>query len=204
MFYPQLVDEPVDNRYLVYTGGDMRFRSVVLALAVGTAALVAGCEADREAKAPAPAPAQLAAAAPGPNVVTFDGVRNIAFGDSASDLTARGLLTRPREGCGPQLADLPEASPVFLDKRLVLLWANPPLTTPEGIGVDSTLADARAAYPQATDLPAPKGSHRFDALMTTEDDRAFLFLHDGQKVRKLIAGYTEDARRLLDTGFGSC
>jgi len=203
MFYPQLVDRPVDNRYLVYTGGDMRFRSVLLALAVCTVALVAGCEADREAPAPAPAPAQLAAA-PGPNVVTFDGLRTIAFGDSAADLTARGLLTRPREGCGPQLADLPEASPVFLDERLVLLWANPPLTTPEGIGVDSSLADARAAYPKAMDLPAPKGSHRFDALMTTEDDRAFLFLHDGTTVRKLIAGYAEDARRLLDTGFGAC
>jgi hypothetical protein len=204
MFYPQLVDEPVDNRYLVYTGGDMRFRSVVLALAVGTAALVAGCEADREAPTPAPAPAQVAAAAPGPNVVTFDGVRNIAFGDSATDLTARGLLTRPREGCGPRLENLPEASPVFLDERLVLIWANPPLATPEGIGVDSSLTDPRAAYPKAMDLPAPKGSHRFDALMATEDDRAFLFLHDGKTVRKLIAGYTEDARRLLDTGFGSC
>ncbi len=182
----------------------MRFRSIVLALAVGAATLVAGCEAEREAPAPAPAPAQLAAAAPGPNVVTFDGIRDIAFGDSAADLTARGLLTRPREACGPQLENLPEASPVFLDERLVLLWANPPLTTPEGIRVDSTLAEARAAYPEAVDLPAPKDSHRFDALMVTQDDRAFLFLHDGKTVRKLIAGYTEDARRLLDTGFGSC
>ena len=175
---------------------------MLLAFAVGTVALVAGCEADREAPAPAPAPAQLAAA-PGPNVVTFDGLRTIAFGDSAADLTARGLLTRPREGCGPQLADLPEASPVFLDKRLVLLWANPPLTTPEGIGVDSSLADARAAYPRPWTYPRPRQS----PLRRADDDGgrpAFLFLHDGTTVRKLIAGYAEDARRLLDTGFGSC
>ena len=40
MFYPQHVDEPVDNRYLVYSGGDMRFRSVLAALSAGTVALV--------------------------------------------------------------------------------------------------------------------------------------------------------------------
>jgi hypothetical protein len=40
--------------------------------------------------------------------------------------------------------------------------------------------------------------------MVTDDDRAYLFLHDGATVVKTIAGFTEYAHRLLDSDFGVC
>lgn len=186
----------MDNRYLEYLGGDMRYRAIVIGLAL--LATLAGCAAER------PATSAVALAAPGA-VVTLDGVGDIAFGDTAPALTARGLLSRPEGACGPVLTGRPETSPVFADDgRLVLLWANPPLTTPEGVGVDSPVADVRAAYPQAAERPAPAGSHRFDALTVTDDDRSYVFLHDGTTVRKTVAGFTEYTDRLLDSGFGAC
>ena len=190
----------MDNGYLVYLGGDMKYRSIALVLTLTAVALVAGCADRRPATS---ADRAVALSTPGP-VVTFDGLGEVSFGDTEQDLTARGLVSRPEAACGPVLTKQPGTSPVFADDRLVLLWANPPLTTPEGVGVDSPVADVRAAYPQAMDRPAPPDSHRFDALMVTDDDRAYLFLHDGGTVVKTVAGFTEYAQRLLDTGFGAC
>jgi hypothetical protein len=179
----------------------MRYRSIGVALALAAVASIGGCAEERSADGPADS--AVALAAPGP-VVTFDGVGDVAFGDTEQSLTARGLVSRPEAACGPVLTGQPGSTPVFADDQLVLLWANPPLTTPEGIGVDSPVTAVRAAYPQAQNRPAPPGSHRFDGLLVTDDDRAYLFLHDGETVVKTIAGFTEYAQRLLDTGFGAC
>jgi hypothetical protein len=173
-----------------------------LVLVTVAAGLVAGCASST----PSATPQRVVAAESvrAAEVVDFDGVRNVAFGDTKAQLTAKGLVATPKEACGPRLVGIDQVSPVFADERLVLLWAYPPFATPEGIGVGSTLADVRAAYPQATPLTAPAGSQRYDGLLVTRGDRAYLFLHDGHTVTKTIAGFADQARQLFDTGFGSC
>ncbi|GIF78368.1 hypothetical protein [Asanoa siamensis] len=138
--------------------------------------------------------------------VDFTGVSDVRLGASDTDLTSQGALARPVNACGPVLteADSRAAHPVFADGRLVLLWVNPPLTTPEGVGVGTPLATVRAAYPQATAMVAPAGSYQFDGLMVTSGDRAYLFMHDGQTVRKAVVGYTADVQRLFTYGVGNC
>jgi hypothetical protein len=140
----------------------------------------------------------------GPDVVHLGGVADIGFGDSLDELSRRGALVPQRESCGPRLTSLPTVSPVFANERLVLVWIDPPVRTPEGVTVGTSLAEARAAYPHARDLAAPPDSYRFDGLLVEEGDRAYLFLHDGQTVRKAVAGYTEYVRRLFEDGFGTC
>ncbi|MEU1846490.1 MULTISPECIES: hypothetical protein [Micromonospora] len=137
-------------------------------------------------------------------VVSLDGLRNAEFGDTEADLTRRGLLHTDEEACGPTLTGLGSASPIFVDDRLVLLWLDDPMSTPEGISAGTPVADVRSAYPGATALPAPPGSHRFAGLLARDGDRAYLFLHDGVTVRKIIAGYADWARRLFDEGYGPC
>jgi hypothetical protein len=201
MFYPHDVDEPVDNGYRVWLGGDMKPRSFPLVLVLVALGLVAGCSATDSGSAE---PVAVAAAGEKVDVVDFEGIGDIDFGATKADLARRGLLITPAEACGPRLAGLGEVSPVFAGERLALLWVNPPLTTPEGVGVGSSLGAARAAYPQATALTAPAGSYGYDGLMVTRGDRAYLFLHDGQTVKKSVAGYAEQVRLLFDEGFGTC
>ncbi|WP_405104138.1 hypothetical protein [Micromonospora sp. NBC_01412] len=45
---------------------------------------------------------------------------------------------------------------------------------------------------------------REDPLRARRSDRAYLFLHDGRTVRKIIAGYADWARRLFAEGHGPC
>src|SRR6185436_18478234 len=97
---------------------------------------------------------------------------------------------------GPQLVDVPKVSPIFVDDRLVVLWAEPPMHTPEGLGVGSPVDRVRAAY--------PGGTYRFDGLLVTRGDRAYLFLHDTATVRKLIVGYVQYAKLLFDQGYSAC
>ena len=78
------------------------------------------------------------------------------------------------------------------------------MTTPEGIGAGTPVSEVRAATPGAAALPAPPGSHRFAGLLARDGDRAYLFLHDGVTVRKIIAGTRTGARRLFDEGYGPC
>ncbi|MFI6134116.1 hypothetical protein [Micromonospora sp. NPDC051141] len=137
-------------------------------------------------------------------VVSLNGLRNAGFGDTEEDLTRRGLLRTDEEACGPTLAGHGEVSPIFVDDRLVLLWLDDPMTTPEGISAGTPVAEVRAAYPGAAALPAPPGSHRFAGLLARHGDRAYLFLHDGLTVREIIAGYADWARRLFDEGYGPC
>ncbi|MFJ8581813.1 hypothetical protein [Micromonospora sp. NPDC093277] len=137
-------------------------------------------------------------------VVGLDGLRNAEFGATEAELTRRGVLRTEQDACGPTLAGHGSVSPIFVDERLVLLWFDDPMTTPEGISVGTPLTAVRDAYPSVVDLTAPQGTHRFDGLLARDGDRAYLFLHDRTAVRKIIAGYAEWARRLFDEGYGPC
>lgn len=139
----------------------------------------------------------------GPDVVQLQGVRDVRFGSTRTELDKR--LAKTVAQCNSRVTDLPNGSLVFAaDERLVLLWFDAPLRTPEGISTASTLDAARKAYPQAKELKAPEGSYRFDGLLVSDGDHGFLFLHDGKTVRKAVAGYTLFLDRLFNTGFGAC
>jgi hypothetical protein len=164
--------------------------------AVIVAAGLAGCTGTAD-----PAPA---AATESPEVVSYQGLAGIRFGDSRTELAGEHGMVQASGDCAPQLPSYAGASPVFDDDRLVLLWADPPLHTPEGGAVGSPVATVNATYPEAEPLTAPLGSFQFDGLLVTSGDRAYLFLHDGTTVQKLIVGYEEHARLLFNEGFGTC
>ncbi|MEV0720410.1 hypothetical protein [Asanoa sp. NPDC050611] len=192
----------------------MKPRYVPLAiLALALLALFAGYSATQRAspayasptaQAAGPTTTSLASTTARSGVVDFSGVSDVRLGQSDAELTREGAMARPADACGPVLTGVQAAHPVFADGELVLLWANPPLTTPEGVGVGTSLAAAKAAYPQATAMAAPPGSYQFDGLMVTSGDRAYLFMHDGQTVRKTVVGYTDDVQRLFTYGVGNC
>src|SRR5690606_19074100 len=123
---------------------------------------------------------------PRPVVVDHQGYGTIRFGDTRAELERDHGLTQGTGDCAPRLPDHPELSPV-LDRndRLVLVCVNPPLQTPEGIGVGTPVDAVRRAHPDAEELAAPPGTQRFDGLLVTVDDRAYLYLHDGTEVRKV-------------------
>jgi hypothetical protein len=164
--------------------------------AVTLAAGLAGCTGTAD-----PAPA---AATESPEVVSYQGLGGIRFGDSRTDLASEHGMVQASGDCAPRLPSYAGASPVFDGDRLVLLWADPPLHTPESIAVGAPVATVDATYPGAEPLTAPPGSFHFDGLLVTSGDRGYLFLHDGTTVQKLIAGYEEHARLLFDEGFGTC
>ncbi|MEV4536825.1 hypothetical protein AB0J82_23880 [Asanoa sp. NPDC049518] len=172
---------------------------VVVALALF--ALLAGYSTQRGGS---PAYASATTTATSSDVVDFDGVRDVRLGQTDTELAQQGAMARPQEACGPVLTDVHEASPVFANGELVLMWVNPPLATPEGVGVGTSVEATKAAYPQATTMNAPAGSYQFDGLMVTSGDRAYLFMHDGQTVRKAVVGYTDDVQRLFTLGVGNC
>ncbi|GIF53598.1 hypothetical protein DFJ67_2513 [Asanoa ferruginea] len=169
---------------------------IIVALALF--ALLAGYAVNRS---PSPAYATNTASA---NTVDFNGVGDVRLGQRDTDLTRQGALSHPAAACGPTLTATSAANPVFADGRLVLLWVHPPLTTPEGIGEGTPLTTARATYPRATAMTAPAGSYQFDGLLVTSGDRAYLFMHDGQTVRKVVVGFTAPAERLFTHGIGNC
>ncbi|MGS2612952.1 hypothetical protein ACVCAH_00215 [Micromonospora sp. LZ34] len=137
-------------------------------------------------------------------VVGLDGLPDIEFGDTESELTRRGILRTDVAACGPTLAGHETVSPVFVEDRLVLLWLGDPVRTPEGVTAGTPVDQVRAHYPDAVRLRAPQGTYRFDGLLARRGDRAYLFLHDGRTVRKIITGYADWARRLFDEGQGPC
>ncbi|HEU5110828.1 MAG TPA: hypothetical protein VFT95_19990 [Micromonosporaceae bacterium] len=164
-------------------------------------ALTSACGGGGDAPPP-PGPSPTAASAA--DIVDLQGVRQMRFGETERDLTDRGLVVRDVPRCGPRMARPNGAGPVFVDGRLALVWADPPLRTPEGIGVGSGVSDVRQAYPAANALSAPAGSYRFGGLIATEGDRAYLFLHNGEEVQKLIVGYARHARTLFEQGYAGC
>mgnify|MGYP001228062201 CR=1 FL=1 len=194
----------------------MRVLHIVRIVALVVAAVVAGCHAlpsgsgnPPESQRPTP-PAGGAAtdtssdSPPAPDVLNLNGVRDVEFGTTTTELRRRGVLHSAGSPCGPMLTDPSTVSPVFDNDRLVLLWASPPVRTPEGVTIGTPIDRVRATYPSATALTAPAGTYRFDGLLARHGDRAYLFLHDGHTVRKTIAGYADYARRLFTDGFGTC
>ena len=165
-------------------------------IAVGAA--LAGCTGE------AAAPAATQTPTPGPDVVHLNGFRDIAFGASAIELAGRGRATQDPAGCGWMFTDGSAVGPSFDADRLVLLWFNAPLHTPEGVTTGDPVEKARVAYPGATALAAPAGTYRFDGLLSVSGDRAYLFLHDGKVIQKAIAGYADAARQLFESGHGEC
>jgi hypothetical protein len=153
---------------------------------------------------PSNEPGTLAGAPYGPDIIHLAGVRNVAFGDTEQELTRRGVLQPQPASCGPSLAGLSTVSPVFADERLVLLWVDSPMHTPEGVTVGTPVDTVRATYPSVSRLTAPQGTYRLDGLLAKDGDRAYLFLHDGRTVQKTIAGYADYAQKLFDEGFGLC
>jgi hypothetical protein len=172
-------------------------RAIAVILAMSLAALGLGAAT---AVAQTTSPVQVV----DPDVVTPQGLARIEIGDARADLQRdHGLAQRPGD-CAPRLPDHPSASPVFDDDRLVLLWADPPLRTPDGIAVGTPVTEVRSTHPDAEPLTAPPGSYRFDGLLAVNGDRAYLFLHDGDTVQKLVVGSAEHARALFHEGFGTC
>jgi len=139
------------------------------------------------------------------NVIDFAGLRGIQFGASMGELEASGAVSTSEPACGPTFPDIKTASPVFDGDRLVLIWAHPPLRTPEGVTVGTSVAEAKRAYPSALALTPPAGSPVFPALLVTGGgDRAYLLLYDQGEVQKIIVGYERHIRLLFETGFGVC
>lgn len=172
-----------------------RFTAAVLTALLLTTA--AGCAASAPAATPTAPPTS-------DPVVDLQGFADIRFGDQRDRLEQEHALTQQPGACAPTLPGHPELSPVFADDRLVLLWVNPPGRTPEGVGVGSPVDAVQQHYPDGQELTAPADSGRFDGLLVTVNDRAYLFLHDGATVQKLIIGYADYARLLFEEGFGTC
>ncbi|MFI7578166.1 hypothetical protein [Micromonospora sp. NPDC049497] len=137
-------------------------------------------------------------------VVDLNGLRNVEFGDTEDELTRRGILRTDVDACGPALAGHDTVSPIFVDDRLVLLWVGDTVGTPEGVTTGTPVTDVQARYPDVRVLDTPPGTYRFDGLLARQGDRAYLFLHDGDVVRKIIAGYADWAERLFADGHSPC
>ncbi|WP_408630996.1 hypothetical protein [Micromonospora inositola] len=142
--------------------------------------------------------------ADGTEVMDLRGLRDVEFGDTEAELSDRGVLRTDVDACGPTLAGPGAVSPIFVDDRLVLLWVDDQVSTPEGITVGTPVDQVWANYPSVIELRAPQGTYRFDGLFARSGDRAYLFLHDGQTIRRTVAGYADWARRLFDEGYGPC
>jgi hypothetical protein len=140
-----------------------------------------------------------------PRVVSHQGWDGIQFGDPRADLERdHGLAQQPGD-CAARLPGSPEASPVFDERnRLVLVWVDPPLHTPAGLTVGSPVGAVREAHPDAEPLTPPAGTFQFSGLLATVDDRGYLFLHDGRQVQRLVVGYAEAARQVVEENYGTC
>jgi hypothetical protein len=153
-----------------------------------------------------PTTATSATASTNADTISYSGTHNVHFGQTLAELQARHLLpASPGPGCALHFLTFASADPVFDRGRLVLIWAYPPLHTPEGVAVGSALNAARVAYPNALALAAPTGSGRFDGLLVPDGHgEAYLLLHDGRQVQKLVVGFEPYARQLFATNYGAC
>lgn len=135
------------------------------------------------------------------DVVTFQGLGDVHFGDSVGRLAVSHGFKDDPSTCTRSFSDLPNVEPVAADGKLVLMWVDAPVHTPEGISVGSTVSAVRAAYRGEQDLT---GAQEYEGILVVKQDKALLFLHDGQTVRKAVAGYADYVRRLYTEGFGAC
>ncbi|MBB5871179.1 hypothetical protein F4553_004558 [Allocatelliglobosispora scoriae] len=169
---------------------------------------LSACSPAAETAAPTATPTTSIAPTLGPDVISLAGVRAVRFGQTRDELSDEPGLSEGPGGCGEHIVGVTEVSPVFTDEdageKLVLLWANPPLHTPENVAVGTAMDVVKSTYPQATPLTAPTGTYRFDGLLVSKGEFGFLFLHDGKHVQKLIAGYTTYLEQLFAEGFGAC
>ncbi len=181
------------------------WRVVGLTLLLGLGSGLSGCSGGAEPTSSVGTPS--ATAARDPDVIDFGGLRDIRLGASLRALSAAGIVAVDASACGPSFTGIPQASPIFDGDKLVLIWANPPLRTPEGIMVGSTIEQARQAYPSGIELTPPDDSTTFPGLLVTGgDDQAYLLLYDAERgrVEKLIVGYERYAGLLFFNGFGTC
>jgi len=138
-----------------------------------------------------------------PAVVNFVGTNGVHWGETMAELSAEGMMAPSPDGCGPRFVGIDGASPVFDNNRLVLIWANPPLHTPENVMVGSPMSAVRVAYPRAVALPSAPGL--FAALLVANGlGQAYLILHDDAIVQKLIVGLETAARRLYASRLDTC
>lgn len=146
------------------------------------------------------------ATGPGPEgVLTRRGYEQLTIGATVDELLARGAVRAEPSACGGYVATAsPSVRPVFADGRLVLVWADPPVRTAEGIGVGSTTDQVRQAYPDVRTLPPPNRPGAFPGMLAPEHHRTYLFLYDGDQVQKVLAGYTADAERLYSGALSPC
>jgi len=174
-------------------------RVVVMVLAAVLVGL-AGCTGAVE---------RLPAARDDPRVVSHLGRLGIQFGDTRAELEREYGLVQVASDCAPRLPGHPAVSPVFDGDRLVLLWVDPPLRTPAGLMAGSPVDQVYEAHPGVTELPEPDRPFAYHGLLATvpdpaAGDRAYLFLHDGSVVQKVIVGYEQAARQLYTEQFGVC
>lgn len=168
--------------------------------------LIAGCGTTGP---PPPLPQSTPApyAITDPDVIDFTGARGVHFGETLTELVAAGFLspTPSSVGCGRRFAGFGNADPVFEDDRLALIWAYPPLHTPEGVMVGTPLEQVKAVYPGAAPLLPPPGSYAFEALLVRgSGGSAYLILHDSFDVQKLIVGSENAARALYTDRLDAC
>jgi hypothetical protein len=163
-----------------------------------TAVLVGGC-AQPIAGPPRGATPTTADA----TVINFTGTDSVRWGETLEQLRDAGQMAPSPDGCGPRFLDIEGAGPVFEDDRLVLIWAYPPLHTPENVMVGTPIPTVRVAYPRAVALPSAPGL--FDAMLVANGlGQAYLILHDGTIVQKLIVGLESAARRLYASRLDTC
>jgi hypothetical protein len=185
-----------------------RWRAWFAVLVAGVAVLVTGaCTAETSAGAtPTSRTSDPVGRISDPDLIDFTGLRDLRIGASQADLLAAGIVTKVETAC--RAVEYParrQVSPVFDGDELVLIWADPPLRTPENVTVGTPLDAARNAYPQAAELTPPAGSTTYPGLLVRgPEGAAYLLLHDGEKVQKLIVGTERHLRLLFDTGFGTC
>lgn len=137
------------------------------------------------------------------NVINMTGYGDIHFGQPSTDLTVRHGLHDSQVGCRPRFVDLAHLRPVFVDGKLAMLWADPPVHTPEGVSVGTDIAEVRQAYPDAVALPAP-GPYQYSGLLVTRNGMGYLFLFEGSQVKKMIVGYETYLRQIFATASDAC
>jgi hypothetical protein len=154
---------------------------------------------------PSPTPSASPAATTDPNVISFEGTHGVRIGQSIEELTAAGAMAPASPGCARPFSDFSYADPVFDNEKLAFIWAYPPLHTPEGVMVGTEVAALHDAYPTAERLTPPAGSPTFDgALVRNPNGVAYLILHDGDTVQKLIVGREDSLRMLYTNRLDTC